>query len=68
MGRRGGRGRRLSGSSRTEDEPRLQPVEAFVVMENDAATELCRVVTTSLEAVKKVGGVEVWGSTGRQTG
>lgn len=38
-----------------EDESELQPVTAFVVMENETATGLCRVVTSSLGAVKKVG-------------
>lgn len=33
---------------------KLQPVDSFVKMENDAATNLCDIVTASLGAVKKV--------------
>lgn len=33
---------------------KLQPVDSFVKMENEAATNLCDIVTASLGAVKKV--------------
>ena len=35
---------------------KLQPVDSFVKMENEAATNLCDIVTASLGAVKKVRG------------
>lgn len=57
-GRRGSRGRRLSGAGGTAAEGeggrRIQPVEAFVSMENESAADLSGIVTTSLGAVKKV--------------
>lgn len=57
-GRRGSHGRRYSGSAAAagmEGEGRkLQPVDSFVKMENEAATNLCDIVTASLGAVKKV--------------
>lgn len=52
--RSGSRGRRLSAGPGRAEETGLQPVEEFVAMENESATELCRVVTTSLGALKKV--------------
>lgn len=57
-GRRGSHGRRYSGSAVAAGveggRRKLQPVDSFVKMENEAATTLCDIVTASLGAVKKV--------------
>lgn len=51
-GRRGPR--RLSGAGGGEQGRQVPPVDAFVVMENDSAVDLCEIVSSSLGSVKKV--------------
>lgn len=57
-GRRGSRVRRLSraanGAGPEGEGRKPQPVDAFVAMENEVAADLCKMVTVSLGAVKKV--------------
>lgn len=51
-GRRGSR--RLSGAGGGAEGRQPPPVDAFVAMENEAAMDLCEIVSASLGSVKKV--------------
>lgn len=46
--------RRLSGASGGSEGRETPPVNAFVTMENEAAVDLCEIVSASLGSVKKV--------------
>lgn len=48
--------RRLSGASGGAEGRQVPPVDAFVAMENEAAVDLCEIVSASLGSVKKVRG------------